>query len=197
MTECELKFIRDSLNLSPTTFKLLTEEQSDVDLLLDVIAQKRDFTVSEVIPLSPLFAIKLIVFKYANVDTISHKEKLYIAKLIENIFPMLSRGVKSGITQKILAIRSDRPSEIDAKYFLIASGLLNAKLKIDFFSEKKHILFIEDGFRAAGMRELASHITDWVIILRRIQNDKWFVPQTTKELADAPKEPQICVNRMG
>lgn len=183
----ELEFLSSSLGIQSSLVKKLTEQESDTNLLLEQVVAIRDFKKEDVLLFSSEIGFKLILFKYTQSDIFPINEKLYIVKAVRDLYKGLIAGIKDNVTDRLLlAYEQKKPSEETSKTFLVASGLLNTRLKYDFTS-RKHIFFIENGFWVMN-NEFAKRATDWLIVLRKIQNDGWLLNNSAAQNLKLLKE---------
>ena len=174
LSKNDIDLIAKQINLSPPKALSLLEEEGDLDLVLDQVCESyidsqtvRQFSF-------PVFC-KFLILKYSKDTTYDLSEKMCVAKQLADQYARL----KDSIDVRILENKS--LSELGAFYYLFVSGLFNTRLHPKYFNDN-HLLRIEYGFKNAELRGLAGHVADWIIILRKIQQDGWFLKPKQKML---------------
>lgn len=170
MDEKDVNYLVKKLSLPPEIVRKLTEEERDSNLLLSAASVKnlKKYDVGTVTCQS---YIKMVVLRYSYDTDFDISEKTYVSNSIYTLFPLIKRGLDYAlITQK-------EPDERKSRYFLVLAGLLYDIAPPQIFNPS-YKMVIADGFRKnSNLRSLASHVSDWIYILRDIKSRKWLENQ--------------------
>lgn len=166
LSEKDLLFISKIINLSLDKTRILTEEESDLNLILSKIAEK-NIPTKKLSNVSFGLKCKLFVFTAAISSSFSIEEKSYVAKCISEHYFSIKRRIN-------LSLISDKNlTEKASGYYLVVSGLFYDKINVKYL-QPKHLLWIEYGFKKANQRDLGIHTENWVNILRNMNKEAWF-----------------------
>ncbi len=163
----DLKFIAEKTRLAVSKVKSLTEEERDVDLLLNEICLMNLGKDDQKRISFPIYC-KLVTYKISAEFDFSSSDKAHVAESIAKYH----QSLKKAIDFKIFADLK-KPSPEAAQYLLVLSGLHKDKLKVNYFSEK-HEIFMNEGFRKAEKLEIGHNIIKWVNLLRQAKTEGWF-----------------------
>ena len=166
LDEKDLKYIARKLASSSKILKGLTEENRDVDLLLNSVSVKR-IKKEDSLKISPLTYIKLIVFRYSYDSNFNIDEKDYIAKTIYTYYTSIN------VYYDYSLINTSKLGEKKSQYLLVLAGFFHERFPIRILYPN-HKREIELGFRTEQhLRPLSEHVTEWLDILKEINRKKW------------------------
>lgn len=154
----DLDFISRETKLTRDKTLALIEEDRDLNLILEQIA---NYLTKENLPnISFETYVKLVVFKFSKNKPYDISEKSYISNAI------IDNYKKAEAHQKLPLIKTDTYSEKLIRYYIVLFGLFN--------KEPRKGMQMDHWLRAAGQREVAAHLKDWLEILSQIRDEKWF-----------------------
>lgn len=171
ITEADLKYLCKETGMSSEVIETLTEEEQDLNLLLNQIVLK-NFQKIDLIYLGFLTYIKMVLFKYSFNTNYSLEEKSYIAHCVYEHFPRIK------ICPNLKIIKQKQPKEEISQYYLVLAGLFSNKIT-SFFLKEGYQDFIADGFRRNSeicplLLSVSTHVSEWINILQLLKKDKWF-----------------------
>lgn len=164
LSEKDLRFLCDRLNLPAEKVRLLSEEERDLDLILEQIAL---FGLWEREPLniSDELFFKIVVFKNAKDYPFDITEKSYIAKCLAQEMPKI-------ISKRAFIRKRGKAGENESRYYLVMLGLFDEfLLKKENQSKHFFLKYIDDGFRKDNKRDVANHLSDWLKIFSKIKEE--------------------------
>ncbi|MEK6880985.1 MAG: hypothetical protein AABY22_15300 [Nanoarchaeota archaeon] len=159
----DLHYIEEKLGITPEIAKLLTEDITDTNLLLNHVSVK-EIKREDSRKISALTYLKLLIFRYSHDTTFEIPEKEYVAQSIYLNFTSIKREMNY-----CLISPKTKPNEQKSQYLLILSGFYSDSINLELFY-KNIKNEISNGFRP---KNISSHIDDWIYILREIWRKKW------------------------
>ena len=166
MNAKDFKYISQKFNIPPPTLKKITEEEKDVNLLLDSLSVGK-IQNTDAKFFNYLTYLKLIVFRYSYDTNFDIEEKIYVASCIYCYY----LKIKKCLDFKLLM--SKNISEERSQYYLILAGFYYDRVTMKLFPENYETI-IQDGFKLnTTLKELNIHVKDWIYILREIYRKNW------------------------
>lgn len=161
LSKADIEYIASKTKLSTEKTILLTEEEKDLNLVLEQLV-KEPLSKNELNPLSRLTAIKLIILRFSRETNFPLREKMYVATVINKHLPVIKR-------RESLQIIDDAPYEEMAGFCFVALGLAQETVNKD----NENILDSAiENFDKANISNMSSHCVEWINILHNIKKQK-------------------------
>ncbi len=163
----DIKYLSKKLSTSPEIIKKLTEDESDLNLILDK-ASVTDIKKEDSLVVSPLVYIKLLILRYSQDTGFALEEKNYIAGAVFDYYLEIVNGI-----DYLFLCSKTPPNEEKSRYFLVLSGFhydrVHPKLLFPGFEK-----LIADGFRKnEKLKNLASNVPSWIDICHEIKKKRY------------------------
>ncbi len=162
----DLSYVSKKIRLSISKTAVLTEENTDLSLILDFISESPTFKKSDKYKLNFPTYCKLLIHKYTHGQNISLNDKNIVSEALNLHFYTL---------KKKSACRMPVPIKIkdleNAGFYLILVGIFENKFKITI-GQSKLISLISNYFWVENT-SISKNIENWIKILNNIKNDGW------------------------
>lgn len=168
MTNKDIQFIAKAIKLPVEKAKILVEEETDRNLILDQICEKK-FSEKMVNGVSSDLLTRLVVFKFSKNVPASLEEKAYVAGMVIRQLPKFD--IKKFLDKKKKTFEEDL-----AQFYLVAIGFFQKTIKENNpdFSFKEYYSYMDTAFSRAGKSTLCANLKRWTDTLLVIKESKWF-----------------------
>lgn len=150
LSQNDIKFLCYHTKLSPEKLLLLTEEERDLDLVLDSISAAGLKNKVILRDLSKRIRVKLVFFNLSKGQNCDISQKSMISNILFDNYDEIYCGKAS----KIKKINKNIQQLI---------GVIKGKN----MNNSKEISIIGDNFIKAGNREIGYHVAEWVSIIKQ------------------------------
>lgn len=162
LSKKDVEFLSKKTKLSIKKVKLLTEEEGDLNLVLEQITTAPP-TKAELSSLSFGLLIKVVIYHYSRSSKIDIKEKSYISSLFEKYIAAIYHS------KLFKSVPKNKQDKDFAEYLFVLLGFFSDK--IDANEHKKYKSYLYDYLRNDDdHRELFKNLEKWFDILNRIKS---------------------------
>ena len=166
ITKEDINYISQKTNLSVRKTKTLTEEQRDLDLVINELSAN-EISQKELLVLSFPVIARYIIFRFSHKYSYDISEKSYVCDLITKHFPLASRNKIPRPFPK------EKENQDFAEYSLILVGFFSHRLKPDIY--KKYRDYAYNYFKYYQETEdFGRHLEVWLEIFARMRKEEIF-----------------------
>jgi hypothetical protein len=170
----DIEYISKKTKLSEEKVYILTEDPKDFNLIINELA--KDNLEEGILTISFELFTKLHIYKITLDSKYNFNEKNYVSETISNIYPKLDKEKIENVDIQDSWETLYEPNEDLAKYYFTLLSLFDKSLdrrRRQFPS--KNFLYKKalDGFYNSEHNEIANHLNNWIILVKRMKEEYW------------------------
>jgi hypothetical protein len=170
----DIEYISKKTKLSEEKVYILIEDPKDFNLIINELA--KDEIEDGILTISFELFTKLHIYKITLDSKYNFNEKNYVSETISNIYPKLDKYKIENIDIQDTWETLYEPNEDLAKYYFTLLSLFDKSLdKRRRQFPTKNFLYKKalDGFNKSNHQEIAKHLNNWIILIKRMQEEYW------------------------